>query len=56
MMDLITGIGPIIVLIVFVGVMVYAAKSVALGIISVGVIALLLYDFVNEIRQSNGNT
>jgi hypothetical protein len=52
MMLLITGLIGIAMLAVFLGIMVWWVKAPPLIIIVIGVLLLLLYDFVNELRAS----
>ncbi len=50
-MTLLTGIIGIAILLVFLGVLLWWIKSLPLTIVVVGVILLLLYDFVHTLRQ-----
>jgi hypothetical protein len=50
MMNLITGIIGIAMLMTFLGIMVWWVKAIPLIIIVVGVILLLIYDFVQTLR------
>jgi hypothetical protein len=52
MMLLITGLIGIAMLAVFLGIMVWWVKAPPLIIIVIGVLLLLLYDFVSELRAS----
>jgi hypothetical protein len=52
MMTLITGIIGIAMLAVFLGIMVWWVKAPPLIIIVVGVLALLIYDFLQELRAA----
>jgi hypothetical protein len=52
MMLLITGLIGIAMLAVFLGIMVWWVKAPPLIIIVIGVLLLLLYDFVTELRAS----
>ena len=55
MMTLITGLIGIAMFATFMGIMVWWVKALPLIIIVVGVLALLIYDFVQELRAaSNG--
>jgi amino acid transporter len=51
-MTLITGIIGIAMLAVFLGIMVWWVKAPPLIIIVVGVLALLIYDFLQELRAA----
>ena len=53
MMILTTGLIGIAVLVAFLGVMVWWVKALPLIIIVVGVICLLLYDFLLELRAAS---
>ena len=53
MMLLITGLIGIALLAIFLGIMVWWVKAVPLIVIVVGVLALLIYDFVQELRAAS---
>ena len=53
MMILITGLIGIAMLATFLGIMVWWVKALPLIIIVVGVLALLIYDFVQELRAAS---
>jgi hypothetical protein len=53
MMILITGLIGIAMLATFLGIMVWWVKALPLIIIVVGVLALLLFDFVQELRDAS---
>jgi len=53
MMLLITGLIGIALLATFLGIMVWWVKAVPLIVIVVGVLALLIYDFVQELRAAS---
>ena len=53
MMLLITGLIGIALLAIFLGIMVWWVKALPLIIIIVGVLALLIYDFVQELRAAS---
>jgi hypothetical protein len=53
MMMLITGLIGIAMLATFLGIMVWWVKALPLIIIVVGVLALLLFDFVQELRSAS---
>ena len=50
MMGLVTGVVGIVLVLLFLGILVWWIKALPLTIIVVGVIALLLYDFVRTLR------
>ncbi len=52
-MTLITGLIGIAMLATFLGIMVWWVKALPLIIIVVGVLALLIYDFVQELRAAS---
>jgi hypothetical protein len=53
MMNLITGVIGIALLATFLGIMAWWVKAPPLIIIVVGVLALLIYDFVQELRAAS---
>jgi hypothetical protein len=53
MMILITGLIGIAMLATFLGIMIWWVKALPLIIIVVGVLALLLFDFVQELRDAS---
>ena len=53
MMTLITGLIGIAMFATFMGIMVWWVKALPLIIIVVGVLALLIYDFVQELRDAS---
>ena len=53
MMTLITGLIGIAMLVTFLGIMVWWVKALPLIIIVVVVLALLIYDFVQELRTAS---
>lgn len=53
MMTLITGLIGIAMLVTFLGIMVWWVKALPLIIIVCGVLALLIYDFVQELRAAS---
>lgn len=55
MLNVIAGIIPMVMMVGFVVILSFYAKSIALGIISLGVIAMMVYDFVHEIREERNN-
>ena len=55
MTNLITGIIGIAGLFVFLGILLWWIKAVPLIIICLGVMALLIYDFLRSLRQANGS-
>jgi hypothetical protein len=55
MTNLITGIIGIVGVITFLGILLWWIKAVPLIIICVVVMALLIYDFVQSLRQTSGN-
>jgi hypothetical protein len=54
-MTLITGLIGIALLVTFLGIMVWWVKALPLIIIMVGVLALLLVDFVQELRAASNS-
>ncbi len=56
MMTVVTGLIGIAVLLVFLGVLVWWIKEVPLTIIVVGVVLMLLYDFVQTVRYGDRGT
>ena len=52
-MTLITGLIGIAMLATFLGIMVWWVKALPLILIVVGVLALLIYDFVQEVRAAS---
>lgn len=54
-MSLVAGLVGMAMLIVFLGILIVWIKSVPLTIIMVGVIGLMIWDFINTMRQTNGN-
>jgi hypothetical protein len=50
-MTLVTGIVGIAMLLVFLGILVWWIKALPLTIIVVGVVLMLLYDFVHSVRN-----
>lgn len=54
-MILITGLIGIALLVTFLGIMVWWVKALPLIIIVVGVLALLLFDFVQELRAASNS-
>jgi hypothetical protein len=54
-MTFITGIIGIAMLMAFLGIMLWWVPAPPLIIIVVGVVALLIYDFVQTLRSGNGN-
>jgi hypothetical protein len=54
-MTLITGLIGIALLVTFLGIMVWWVKALPLIIIMVGVVALLLVDFVQELRAASNS-
>ena len=52
-MTLITGLIGIAMLATFLGIMVWWVKALPLILIVVGVLALLIYDFVEEVRAAS---
>jgi hypothetical protein len=53
MMNLVTGVIGIAVLMGFLGIMVWWVKALPLTIIVVGVVIMLLYDFVQTLRHGS---
>ena len=53
MMILITGLIGIAMLATFLGIMIWWVKALPLIIIVVGVLALLIYDFLQELRDAS---
>ena len=54
-MTLITGLIGIAMVATFLGIMVWWVKALPLIIIIVGVLLLLVYDFLQELRAANGS-
>lgn len=54
-MTFITGVIGIAMLVAFLGIMLWWVPAPPLIIIVVGVLALLIYDFVQTLRAGNGN-
>ena len=54
-MIIITGLIGIALLVAFLGIMVWWVKALPLIIIVVGVLALLLFDFVQELRAASSS-
>jgi hypothetical protein len=55
MINFVTGIVPMIIMIVFSGMLAIYSKSPALILITLGVVGLMLYDFIDTIRTDKNN-
>ena len=55
-MTLVTGIVGIAILVVFLGILVWWIKALPFTIIAVGVVALLLHDFVQTLRSGENGS
>ena len=54
-MNVITGIIGIVLLVVFLGILVWWIKALPLTVIVVGVILLMVYDFVQTVRHGEND-
>ena len=55
-LNLITGILGILILVAFVGTMVFWLKSVPLAVICVLIVALMVYDLFISLKEMNGSS
>jgi len=55
MINFVTGIVPMIIMIAFSGMLAIYSKSPALILITLGVVGLMLYDFIDTIRTDRNN-
>jgi len=55
MLNFVTGIVPIIIMIAFTGMLAIYSKSPALILITLAVIGMVLYDFIDTIRTDKNN-
>jgi ABC-type bacteriocin/lantibiotic exporter with double-glycine peptidase domain len=54
-LNIIAGIIPMLMMVGFVAILNFYAKSLMLVLIGLGVVAMMVYDFVQEIREERGN-
>jgi hypothetical protein len=55
MINFVTGVVPMIIMIAFSGMLAIYSKSPALILITLGVVGLMLYDFIDTIRTDKNN-